>query len=78
MRDYILRTTVPILVGVIVGQATRIGLDLPSGAVTEIVTPGIALGYATGARLVERVRPRLGRILLSLGLAASSPVYVRE
>lgn len=38
MYDSVIRTVVPVIVGVLLGQAARIGLDLPAGAVTEVLT----------------------------------------
>ncbi|MFC5184359.1 hypothetical protein [Actinomadura harenae] len=77
MRDSILRTLVPLVVGTLVGWAAKIGLSLPADAVTAVLTPAITLAYYTGARLIEQVWPQAGRILLSLGLAQGSPSYSR-
>jgi len=78
MRASIIRTLVPVIVGVILGQAVKIGLDLPEGAVTEIVTVVITTGYYALARLIEREWPWLGRILLSFGLTREQPTYVEQ
>ena len=75
MGDSIIRTVVPLIVGVILAQAARIGLDLPAGAVEEIVTVVAATVYYAAARWLEQRYPALGRILLSAGLARRSPVY---
>lgn len=74
MRDYIIRTLVPLIVGVIVGQAARIGLELDPVAVTTIVTPAATLAYAYAARLLEQHIPA-ARVLLGLGLARRTPTY---
>ncbi|MFO7275215.1 MAG: hypothetical protein DIU55_010120 [Bacillota bacterium] len=75
MYDSIVRTVVPVIVGVLLGQAARIGLDLPAGAVTEVVTVVVTGAYYAVARLVEQRWPALGRVLLSAGLARRAPVY---
>lgn len=76
MYDSVIRTVVPVIVGVLLGQAARIGLDLPAGAVTEVVTVVVTGAYYAVARLVEQRWPALGRVLLSAGLARRAPVYV--
>ena len=76
MYDSVIRTVVPVIVGVLLGQAARIGLDLPAGAVTEVVTVVVAGAYYAVARLVEQRWPALGRVLLSAGLSRRAPVYV--
>ncbi|MFC4912600.1 hypothetical protein [Actinomadura gamaensis] len=78
MLASIIRTVVPVVVGVILAQAARIGLNLPGGAVTDIVTVAATTAYYALARLVEQYKPVLGRVLLSLGLASTSPVYIRR
>jgi len=75
MYDSIVRTVVPVIVGVLLGQAARIGLDLPAGAVTEVVTVVVTGAYYAVARLVEQRWPALGRVLLSAGLSRRAPVY---
>lgn len=76
MLASIIRTAVPIIVGLLLGWAARVGLDLPSGAVTEIVTAAITAGYYALARLVESRWPGAGRWLLSAGLTkAVLPQY---
>jgi hypothetical protein len=76
MYDSVIRTVVPVIVGVLLGQAARIGLDLPAGAVTEVVTVVVTGAYYAVARLVEQRWPALGRVLLSAGLSRRVPVYV--
>ncbi|GII84613.1 hypothetical protein Ssi03_26030 [Sphaerisporangium siamense] len=75
MLASILRTVVPVIVGVLLGQALKIGLTLPEGAVTEVVTVVVTTAYYTLARLVEKWQPALGSFLLSLGLTSKKPVY---
>lgn len=77
MLPSIIRTVVPLVVGLLLGWAAKVGLDLPEGAVTEIVTALITAAYYALARLVEQAWPGLGRVLLSLGLVRGAPVYPR-
>lgn len=77
MLDSIIRTLVPLIVGVVVGQAARVGLDLPSEAVAAIVTPAATAVYYVAARWVEQHAPQVGRALLSAGLVGRSPEYRR-
>ncbi|KAB2344895.1 hypothetical protein [Actinomadura rudentiformis] len=76
MSPSIVRTLVPLIVGALLGWAARIGLDLPSGAVTEIVTVSVTFAYYTAARLIETQWPAIGRWLLAAGITGQSPVYV--
>lgn len=77
MFPSILRTIVPVLVGVLLAWTARVGLNLPAGATTEILTVVLTAAYYTVARFIEQVWPQAGRILLSLGLTkAGSPQYV--
>jgi hypothetical protein len=78
MFDSIVRTLVPVVVGVLLGQAARLGLDLPEGAVTEVVTVVITTAYYAASRVIEKRWPGAGRVLLSLGLTGKEPVYVKE
>ena len=75
MLSSILRTAVPVIVGALLGWAAQVGLDLPSGATTEIVTVVITTAYYAAARLIEQTWPGLGNMLLSAGLARQTPVY---
>lgn len=76
MLDSIIRTVVPVIVGVLLGQAARIGFDLPEGAVTEVATVVVTGVYYALGRLVEQWQPALGRVLLSLGLSRRVPAYI--
>lgn len=71
MLASILRTVVPVIVGVLLGWAAKVGLDLPSGAVTDIVTVVLTAAYYALGRWVEQTWPNLGRFLLSLSLTRS-------
>lgn len=76
MLDSVLRTVVPVIAGVLLGQAARIGLDLPEGAVTQVVTVVATAAYYALARWIEQNRPGFGRVMLSLGLSSKQPLYV--
>lgn len=75
MLDSLIRTFVPVVVGVLLGQAARIGLNLPEGAVTEVVTVALTTGYYWAARALERRFPAAGRWLLGLGVPVGQPRY---
>ena len=77
MYDSIIRTVVPLVVALVLGQAARIGLDLDEGAVTSIVTAVLGFAYYSVSRWVEVHYPAVGRVLLSLGLAKGVPAYVK-
>jgi len=76
MYDSVIRTVVPMIVAVLLGQAARLGLSLPEGAVTELVTVVLGTAYYAGARWLEQRHPAAGRLLLSAGLSRRAPVYV--
>ena len=78
MLSSILRTVVPVIVGALLGWAAQVGLNLPAGAVTEIVTVGITAAYYALARIIEQYVPGLGNVLLSFGLARQAPVYTER
>lgn len=78
MLASIIRTIVPLIVGVLLAWAAKVGLNLPAGATTEILTVVLTAAYYTASRLIEQVWPQAGRILLSFGLTkAGSPTYMR-
>lgn len=77
MFDSVVRTVVPLMVAVILGQAARVGLRLPEGAVTEIITVVLGTVYYAVARWLERRWPAVGRWLLAAGLTSKQPVYDR-
>ncbi|WP_433225631.1 hypothetical protein [Actinomadura formosensis] len=72
----VIRTVVPLIVGVIIGQAARAGMDLDPGAVTAIVTVVAGYAYYHAARLAEERVPAVGRWLLALGLTDKAPAYI--
>ena len=71
----LLRTVVPVVVGILLGWGAKVGLDLPSGAVTEIVTVALTATYYALARVLEQEWPIVGRWLLALGLPVGQPSY---
>lgn len=75
MLPSIIRTVVPLIVAVVLGQAAKIGLDLPSGAVTDIVTVVIGFAYYSAIRVLEQDFPALGKWLLGLGFTSKQPTY---
>ncbi|GAA3972355.1 hypothetical protein FOF52_15785 [Thermobifida alba] len=76
MLTSVVRTTVPLIVGALSAfAATRLGIDLPEAALTEVVTVLVAGVYYTAVRVLEeRVSPAFGRVLLGLGLRGT-PKY---
>lgn len=78
MLASIIRTAVPVIVGILLGQAARVGLNLPSGAVTEIVTAVLTTAYYAVVRLVEQDFPAVGKWLLALGFTSKKPTYAAQ
>ena len=78
MLTSIVRTLVPLIVGALTTwAATYLGVDMPTGALEEVVTVVVAGIYYTVARtLEEHLSPVWGRILLGLGLAGR-PQYTQ-
>lgn len=66
----IVRTLVPLVVGLLVALAARwLGVELPEAALTEVVTVFVAGAYYAAVRVLEEhVSPVFGRVLLGLGL----------
>jgi len=56
----LMRTVVPIVAGLLLGLAARVGLDLDEGAVTAYVTAGLTAGYYALWRVLEDLADRLG------------------
>lgn len=76
MLASLLRTVVPVIVGVVLVQVAKLGVDLDEGAATQVVTVLVTVVYYAAARLVEEhVDPRVGRFLLSFGLTRKRPAY---
>lgn len=74
MWKSIVRTVIPMVVAVIVGQAARIGLSLDEGAVTGAVIVVAGYVYYHAARWLEERWPAAG-VLLGV---AQAPSYGRE
>ncbi|MGW0933266.1 hypothetical protein [Streptomyces sp. NPDC002644] len=55
-----LRTLVPILAGLLLGLAARVGLHLDDATVTTAVTAGLTAAYYAVFRSVEALTDRLG------------------
>lgn len=75
MLASIIRTIVPVIVGVLLGWAAKVGLDLPEGPVTELVTVAITGVYYAIGRWLEQRWPAVGRWLLAAGLTKKQPDY---
>jgi hypothetical protein len=76
MLASVIRTVVPLLVGVVLTYAAKIGLQLDEAAVLPFVTAVVTAAYYAVARIVEHFT-RYGRLLLTFGLTARQPVYVQ-
>jgi hypothetical protein len=68
----VVRTIVPIVVGLVVALAAKAGLHLTSASVTPIIASGVGAAYYAAVRLLEQKWPALGVLLGS----ATQPVYV--
>jgi hypothetical protein len=77
MYASVIRTVVPLIVGILVTNALKLGVQLPEGSVTEIVTVLVSGAYYWVFRYAEQFKPLLGRIFLALGATAKQPVYVQ-
>jgi len=75
MLASIIRTIVPVIVGVLLGWAAKVGLSLPEGPVTELVTVAITGVYYGIGRWLEQRWPTVGRWLLAAGLTKKQPAY---
>lgn len=78
MYDSVIRTVVPLVVTLILGWAAKVGLGLPSDALTIVVTAVIGFVYYTVARVVEQRWPAWGSALLALGMTTRQPTYMRD
>lgn len=75
MLPSIIRTIVPVIVGVLLGWAARIGLTLPEGPLTELVTVVFTAAYYALGRWIESRWPAVGRWWLAAGLTKRQPDY---
>jgi hypothetical protein len=73
----LMRTLVPVVAGLVLGLAARVGLDLDDGMVTTYVTAALTAGYYTLWRALEELAGRLGweplRTLAGLLLGWAKP-----
>lgn len=56
----LLRTVVPVVAGLLLGWAARVGLDLDDGQVTAAVTAALTMAYYAAFRLLEHAADSLG------------------
>lgn len=56
----IMRSVVPVVVGLVLGLAARVGLDLDEAEVAAAVTAGLTAVYYTAFRALEELAGRLG------------------
>ncbi|GAA3223347.1 hypothetical protein [Actinocorallia longicatena] len=75
MLPSVIRTVVPVIVGVLLGWGVRVGLNFDSDALTSIVTVVITGLYFWAGRIIEQYRPGLGRLMLAAGLTRKQPEY---
>jgi len=75
MLPSLVRTVVPVIAGVLLGWAAKVGLNLPEGPVTELVTVAITGVYYGVGRWLEQRWPVVGRWLLAAGLTKKQPSY---
>jgi len=75
----IIRTLVPLLVGVLVALGSRyLAVELPVDALEEVVTVVVAGVYYAVVRVLEEwVSPVWGRVLLGLGIGGT-PRYTQH
>lgn len=76
MRESIIRTVVPYLVGALLTAAAYFGLDIAPTIVTAFVAAVVGAVYHAVVRQLELRYPRLGRWLIAFGLTAQQPVYL--
>jgi len=78
----LMRTLVPLVAGLLLGQAARLGLDLDDATVTASVTAGLTAAYYALWRALEDLAGRIGweplRILAGLLLGWARPPQYSE
>jgi hypothetical protein len=72
------RAVVPFVVSLLLGWAAKVGLRLPTDAVTPVITAVIGFAYYTEARVLDQRSPAVGKSLLSAGLVSRRPVYLTQ
>lgn len=71
----VVRTTVPVIVGILLGAALKVGLHIDAAWVTEAVTAGVTAAYYGVARYLEVfVSSKWGWLLGKIG----APQYAAE
>ncbi|MFE9923260.1 hypothetical protein ACFYQA_17245 [Streptomyces sp. NPDC005774] len=90
MFPSLMRTLVPVVVGLVLALAARIGLDLDDSIITAYATAGLTAGYYAGFRGLEVLAGRLAwrplQLLAGVALGWARPpsydtgpgVYDRE
>jgi len=79
MIESLIRTVIPFLVSVVIGQAARFGLGLDPGTTTQAVTGVVFVVYYALARwLEENGHGQVARLMLSLGATGKSPSYQEQ
>ncbi|MFG2002287.1 hypothetical protein ACGFNU_24355 [Spirillospora sp. NPDC048911] len=85
MLNSIIRTVVSKVVGALLGLALAVGVVVPAH-LTEMLTVVLAaavvglveVAYYVLGRVIEQRFPTAGKVVLSLGMAKGTPVYVRR
>jgi hypothetical protein len=77
MYPIIVRTLVQLTVAFLLGQAAKVGLNLPNVELTAVVTVVIGTAYVAVAHYIEQQWPALGKWLTSLGLTGAQPSYAK-
>ncbi|WP_160051303.1 hypothetical protein [Nocardiopsis sp. FR26] len=84
----IVRTLLPYLVGALAAAAAHYNIVLPETALAAVIEPvlepvvafAVGSGYYLVGRFLEtstgRTAQRIGRLVLSFGLTAHTPVYI--
>jgi hypothetical protein len=62
--------------GILITFAASHGIHIGSAAVVTLVTGAVVIAYTTLARFIEIKYPKIGKWLVSLGLATAQPTYV--
>jgi len=57
------RTLVPVVVGFLISQAARAGLDIPAEELTGVLEALVTGGYYAVVRIAEQYAPALGILL---------------
>lgn len=72
IRDSVIRTFVPLLVGWLLAMAARYGFDIDRATLTTVVQAAITFLYYTVVRVLETLRPKAG-VLLGVPRAPTYP-----